>query len=369
MAVNYAEKYSNIVDERFLEAAQTAQMTNNAYDMSGVKTVKVYSIPTSGMNDYKMTGDNRYGTPEELENTVQELTMKEDRSFTFTIDKRNESDTMGLMNAGSALSRQLGEVVIPEVDCYRMAKMALNAGTVTMGAVTKSNAYEAVLDASVTLTNRKVPVEGRILAVTPGFYKKLKLDSSFVKASDLSQEMLVKGQIGAVDNMPVKLIADSYFVPGAEFMIAHPIAACAAQKLADYKIHENPPGINGYLVEGRIYHDVFVLDGKKYAIYHHQGVIGEITVESVAGTSSGKTKLTVKAPNLIHAGAKLVYKTGVSQAAAALGADVSDWTALSVNREGVSDELAMTNDQKVAVAVSIGGKAIAGGVATIVSAT
>ena len=38
-------------------------------------------------------------------------------------------------------------------------------------------------------------------------------------------------------------------------------------KLADYKIHENPQGINGWLVEGRIYYDAFVLNNKKAAIY------------------------------------------------------------------------------------------------------
>jgi len=34
-----------------------------------------------------------------------------------------------------------------------------------------------------------------------------------------------------------------------------------------YKQHENPQGINGWLVEGRIYYDAFVLKNKKTAIY------------------------------------------------------------------------------------------------------
>ena len=45
------------------------------------------------------------------------------------------------------------------------------------------------------------------------------------------------------------------------------MAMTSPVKLADYKIHENPQGINGWLVEGRIYYDAFVLKNKKAAIY------------------------------------------------------------------------------------------------------
>ena len=51
------------------------------------------------------------------------------------------------------------------------------------------------------------------------------------------------------------------------FIITHPAAMTSPIKIADYKQHENPPGINGWLVEGRIYYDAFVLKNKKTAIY------------------------------------------------------------------------------------------------------
>lgn len=35
---------------------------------------------------------------------------------------------------------------------------------------------------------------------------------------------------------------------------------------AEYNIHENPPGISGWLIEGRTYYDAFVLNNKKDAI-------------------------------------------------------------------------------------------------------
>lgn len=274
MTINYAAKFDAKVDERFAKEALSTGIVNQDFDFTGVDTVKVYSIPTTAMNDYALTGNTRYGTAAELENNVQTLTLTKDRSFTFTIDKRSVQDTMGTLEAGKALARQLVEVVIPEVDKYRFAKVVAGAdadeGHVKTGAVTKNNAYEAVLDGQVKLTDAFVPEEGRKLHVSPEFYKLIKLDPSFVKNSDLSQEVAFKGQVGAIDGLPVILTPTSRLPENVAFIIAHPIATTSPVKLEDYKIHDNPPGINGYLVEGRIRYDAFVLDSKKKAIYVHK---------------------------------------------------------------------------------------------------
>ncbi|MFR7958918.1 MAG: hypothetical protein ACLU6P_00110 [Roseburia intestinalis] len=52
--------------------------------------------------------------------------------------------------------------------------------------------------------------------------------------------------------------------------MCHPCATVAPTKLEDYKIHQDPPGISGSLVEGRICYDAFVLDNKKTAIYYQE---------------------------------------------------------------------------------------------------
>lgn len=96
MAVNYASKYANKIDERFSKEALSGGVVNQDYNFVGVKTVNVYSVPTSKMNDYQREGSNRYGNPEELGNSVQEMTLTKDRSFTFTIDRGNYNDTQML---------------------------------------------------------------------------------------------------------------------------------------------------------------------------------------------------------------------------------------------------------------------------------
>ena len=72
--INYAEKYAGAVDERFKTAAISAGFVNSDYDFEGVRTVKVYSVPTAPLNDYVMSGTSRYGTPDELQNDVQVMT-------------------------------------------------------------------------------------------------------------------------------------------------------------------------------------------------------------------------------------------------------------------------------------------------------
>ncbi|NDO19938.1 N4-gp56 family major capsid protein [Lachnospiraceae bacterium MD329] len=270
MAINYASKYAANIDERFTKEAMSTGAVNNDYEFVGVKTVNVYSVPTAQMHDYKRTGAGRYGEPEELENSVQELTMTQDRSFTFTIDRGNYNDTQMSNAAGAALQRQLREVVIPEIDTYRFEKICTNAGTTATGAITKENAYDAFLDGTTALVDNKVPLSGAVAYVSSTFYKLIKLDPSFVKQGDLAQGITLKGQIGTVDGIPIIVLPKSYMPEGVEFFIINKIATTAPVKLSEYKIHDNPPGINGWLVEGRVYHDAFVLENKKKAIYVHK---------------------------------------------------------------------------------------------------
>ena len=121
-----------------------------------------------------------------------------------------------------------------------------------------------------TLSDNKVPIVGRIALVTPSFYKFLKLDETFIKNSDLGQQIVLNGQVGKIDGVPVIVAPTSYFTENVNFVVTHPSALCAPVKLNEYKIHTNPPGVSGSLVEGRIIHDAFVLSNKAAAIYVHK---------------------------------------------------------------------------------------------------
>ena len=67
--------------------------------------------------------------------------------------------------------------------------------------------------------------------------------------------------------MTVQKVPANHLPAGFGLMAAHPCATVAPTKLEDFQIHEDPPGISGSLVEGRICYDTFVLDNKRAAIY------------------------------------------------------------------------------------------------------
>ena len=266
MAINYAVKYSDLVDEAFKLGSLTNSLVNQNYDWIGVEAVKVYSIPTVDLVDYTLTGSARYGQAAELQNVIQTMTLSQDRAFTFTIDRKSVDDTMGVMAAAAALRREIDHVVIPEIDSYRLAALATGAGNVVSTVATKSNAYEIFLAMQEAIDEDKAPVGGRIAIVTPAFYNYLKLDPAFIKASDIGQRMLINGQVGEVDGVPIVKAPSSYFPATCNAIITNPMCAPSPIKLQDFKIHDNPPGVNGFLVEGRFRYDCFVLNMKKDAI-------------------------------------------------------------------------------------------------------
>lgn len=271
MAVNYAEKYSAQVDERFTLGALTNGLINNSYDWLGVETVKVYSIPTVGLNDYSLTGTNRYGTPSELGNETQEMKITQDKSFTFTIDRKSYDDTMMTMEAGKALRRQIDEIVIPAVDEYRLAKIVANApsGNVVTLAVTRTNAYEEFLKVQEILDNKKVPMAGRVVVVTPAYHNKIKLDETFTKKGDMATQIAINGIVGEIDGVPCVKVPAAYLPANVDFVITNSFCTPAPVKLQEYKIHTDAPGISGWLVEGRVRFDAFVLKEKANAIGVH----------------------------------------------------------------------------------------------------
>lgn len=275
MAVNLASKYEKKVDERFRLNSLTEKAVNREYDWQGVNVINVYSIPTVAMNDYVKTGTSRYGTPSELQNTIQTMTLNRDRGFTFTIDRANYQDTQMVMEAGKALARQVDEVITPEVDIYRLATMSAAAianGHVGTAAIDATNAYVKFLAAQEALDEDKVPVKGRILFARPSYINFLKLDDGFIKASDMAQKMLINGQVGEIDGVAIVKVPTSYLPANHEFILTHPSATVSAEKLTDYKTHDNPVGVNGWVIEGRKRYDAFVLENKKNAIFAHKNL-------------------------------------------------------------------------------------------------
>lgn len=276
MAIELVEKYLPYVDEQFTAESKKELLTNNDFSFTGAKTVKIYKVSTGKMNDYGRNGAaggnwSRYGTVENLAATTETMTLTKDRSFTFAIDQLDTDETGDALEAASALARQIREVVIPEVDTYTLNAMCTLAGNKPEAkALTKDNIYTEIITANGVLDDAKVPETGRVLVVTPETYILMKLCKDIIMETDIGEEMRVRGVISNLDGLTVMKVPKSRLPENFGFMIAHPCATVAPTKLESYKTHENPPGISGALVEGRIVYDAFVLDNKKSAIYYQE---------------------------------------------------------------------------------------------------
>ena len=145
----------------------------------------------------------------------------------------------------------------------------------TAKALTATNIYTEILAASQSMDDAEVPETGRVLVVTPAVYALMKKCKDIVMETDVGNDLRLKGVIGILDGMSVQKIPANRLPAGFGFMAAHPCATVAPVKLEDYTVHENPPGISGSLVEGRICYDAFVLDNKAKAIYYQVQPVGE----------------------------------------------------------------------------------------------
>jgi len=275
MAIQLATKFLPYVDEKFSAGSKKSLLTNNDFDWTGAHTIKVYKVTTAQMNDYDRSGTgtgvngSRYGVVQGLDATTEEFTLTRDRSFTFAIDKLDTDETMQQVQAASALERQIREVVIPEVDAYVYGVMCENAGFKPDAVkLTKDNIYTELIKANNALDNAEVPETGRVIVVTPDVYVLMKQCPDIVMDTNIGNELRLKGVIAMVDGASVIKVPANRLPEGFGFMIAHPVATVAPTKLEDYKIHQDPPGISGALVEGRICYDAFVLDNKAKAIYY-----------------------------------------------------------------------------------------------------
>ena len=273
MSIELVTKFQPYVDELFKNESKRDLLTNQDFDWTGAHTVKIYKISTSQMNDYDRSGQgenwSRYGAIEALSATTQEMTLKRDRSFTFAIDKLDDDETARQLQAAAALARQLREVVVPEIDSHTYAAMTTSAGHKPAAvALTPDNIYGEILKASEALDDAETPETNRVLLVPPATYALMKKSRDIILECDIGQEQRLRGVIGILDGASVVKVPAVRLPAEFGFMLAHPSATVCPLKLEDYNIHDNPPGISGSLVEGRVCYDTFVLDNKKTAIYY-----------------------------------------------------------------------------------------------------
>lgn len=273
MAQSYAAAHLKVIDERvYLESKTTGRFANNIrLDFNGKNSVTIYNVNTVAENDYVRSGTNRFGALVELGTGTQTLTLSQDKAFTFSIDRGNYEDSQMVTEAASAVKRQLREVVVPNVDIYNLSVLTAYAIANTQGviggtAVAYNTIYSLILAQNAALDELKYAADGRTLWITPTNYNLLKRDPEFMKACDTTVADLKKGIVGEVDGLTIVKVPASYMVTKFEFMITCKDVAVAISKFNSVRTLDDVQGIDGWVVEGRRYNDMFILGQKATGI-------------------------------------------------------------------------------------------------------
>lgn len=271
MAVNLATKFQEKTSELLKAKAKTTSIVNQDWSWDGVNAIKVYTLTDPIMNNYTPNGNYRYGSPNEVQDTIQTFTLSRDRSWTNTIDMLNFQDTLEIRKPAKFLAQATKNVLVPEIDAYRLAVLGTagaltnggNYGTitarnaiVTAGATTAANAYTNFLTLQADITNNEGTEEGRVAVMTSTYYNLLK-QGGFILDSDSAYKDLKSGNLGTVDGTTVVVCPSSRMPTNTDLIITHPNALVAPEKLREYQVHKNPPGVSGYLIEYRIRYDAF----------------------------------------------------------------------------------------------------------------
>lgn len=287
MAINLASKYADEIAEVFTRASFIKGKTAETFDLTGVKTLKVYTPITVEEVDYDRDGGlNRYGAVTEMQDVVQELTMTQDKAFTLTIDKGNNLDQNLVKNAADMLRLQLNEKSTPAADKYAFRRFVTMAGTIAESEKpTKSTIISKIADASQALDDALVPDDNRYLYLTSEMYKLVCTSDEFAGVDVLARQSIARGVCGEVFGMNVVRVPKSYLPEDVYFLAAHRDAVLMPYKIADAKVHEDPVGVSGALIEGRHYYDAYVLGAKSGGVY---ALVASGRVSAAPAVSGGK---------------------------------------------------------------------------------
>lgn len=353
---------------------------------TGAKTVKIGKFQSGGLHDYyrnnmgdprvatapsgaEFVGSAGFGYQKSAARLVwEEFTLRCDRAAAFQIEKfDNEESGEELVGLGvTEISRT---VIVPEVDAYTFSTIAsycteglgnLVAEKITAAenpAEGEKNPIASLNDAFVYFANHEVPIKDQIVFASPEFVNSLrntKEVTKFLSQEDFNnkdinfQIMKYQGRT-IVEVSPERLRtnillgaggytwgADSQginYLMVAKSSVIHVVKYEKVKVIGD-DLNLAGNGFDGYTIYARIYHDVFVPDNKRYALYCSideaaeapkmaldvlvaDGKVKSITTYPgeklaivVTGTKSGnKVELTAGTTKLVKVGDKVASTT------------------------------------------------------------
>ena len=302
-SIGLITKYSpEYFDKVYKQEAVTSVFDANreSVKFTGAKTVKIGKLQLGGLGNYYRNNDQVpnvagsqtfYGSAgfgyqkSQMNYAWEEFTLTQDRAAAFPIEYFDDEEAGGEV-VGRVVTEVSRTVIVPEIDAYALSTIAGKAlGTATGYAEKPLAAINAAFE---YFENNEVPAEDQVIFASPAFMKDLRQTTEVTRF--LGEEVRDRGvnyKITTYEGRDIITVSPRRlhtgfhaYEGGYEFVGGKEINFLACAKSAIYHVVKYEKvrvisgdmnlaanGFDGYTVYARIYHDVFVPDNKRVAIY------------------------------------------------------------------------------------------------------
>ncbi len=298
---------------------------------TGAKTVKIAKFGLSGLQNYSRNNShdtalagNTVGYQDgSVDVSWEEFTVKMDRAAKWKIELFDNEETDGLTLA-AATKEASRTRIIPEIDAYTFSTLAGycsdDLGNLIEIAATKANALEELNKALLYFDENEVPAEDQVIFLSPKYMNYLRNDTTelarYLMQADYNKDVhftltqyegrtlvVVPPQrfrtafttvtstgsgyaFGYYDSEKSEAVESKEiaFIVCAKSAVMH-VVKYNKVKILSGDLALAASNMDGYVVYARVYHDVFVTDNKRYAVYTALNG-GSDKTDLVAATSS-----------------------------------------------------------------------------------
>ena len=277
--VNYVTAFETQLRQKYTRELLSVDLLTENVNFIGANIVKIPYVKVKGYKDHSRTSDFNRQT---VENQFITKTLAHDRDIELKVDAMDVDETNQVLSAANLTNTFETEQAIPEQDVYAFSKLYADYTNVAIGNKTADatvlsavNILATIDTIQETMTNAEVPVDGRILYVTPTVNKFIKNAlTRQLSATDGVVSRLITG----LDNLKIKEIPagrmktvydfSDGFVPGVaakqiNMICVHPTSVLYTKKHS--YIHLWAPGsdsraADSYLYQNRADWDLFLLE-------------------------------------------------------------------------------------------------------------
>ena len=285
MAVyQYAEQFTQFLAQKYeKELCSDALMHSNPQiTFLNAQTIKLPRLTLSGYKDHTRTAGFNAGT---ISNDWEPKKLAHDRDIEFFVDPMDIDETNLALSVANIQNTFENERAIPEKDCYNFSKLHTELtnfhGRIDSTTVLTAQNILAVFDEEMSkMDDAGVPVDGRILYVTPTVNKLLKAADGIQRMITVNSSNAVNRNVHSLDDVTIKRVQSGRmktkynFTDGCvaaadadqiNFILVHPSCVVARDKYAYISLFT--PGTDsrtadGYLFQNRNYWDLFLIERK-----------------------------------------------------------------------------------------------------------